>query len=397
MKYPETSRKPVTDEYHGIPVEDPYRWLEDAKDPVVRNWAEAQNRLVRETLDAVPQRAIFYEKFKKLFGEASPEYYGLQIRQERIFAIKKQPPLQQPLLVILTTMDNLSSERVVLDPNQLDPTGGTAIDFFVASLDGSKVAISISRGGSERGDLYIYDVETAGPLPDIITRVQVPTAGGSFAWTENDEVYYTRYPRPSERSEEDRDFYQQIYLHKIGQPESEDTYVIGEDFPRIAECLMETTDDGRYLLLKVKNGDGGEEAHYLRDAQGNWTQITHFEDEIKDAKLGSDQLYLLSRHDAPLGKILRIPLENPTLEAAELIVPEGSLSIQSFLPTQNHLYLLELDGGPSHLPPRGLSGSACRRSADRAGFRDMGVEARGGRYHPISCQQFSPSRLLGSL
>ena len=118
-------------------------------------------------------------------------------------------------------MDDLSSERVLLDPNQLDPSGGTAIDFFVASLDGSKVAISISKGGSERGDLYIYDVETAGPLPDVITRVQVPTGGGSFAWTENnDGVYYTRYPRPSECPEEDLDFYQQVYLHKIGQPES---------------------------------------------------------------------------------------------------------------------------------------------------------------------------------
>ena len=66
MKYPETPLQPVTDEYHGIPVEDPYRWLEDAKDPVVREWANAQNRLVRETLDAVPQRAVFYEKFKKV-------------------------------------------------------------------------------------------------------------------------------------------------------------------------------------------------------------------------------------------------------------------------------------------------------------------------------------------
>jgi len=350
MKYPETSRKPVTDEYHGIAVEDPYRWLENVKDPLVREWTESQNRLVRETLDAIPLRSMFYEKFKKLFGEASPEYHGLQIRSGRIFAIKKQPPLQQPLLVILSSMDDLASEHVLLDPNQLDPSGGTAIDFYVASLDGNRVAISISKGGSERGDLYIYEVETSQPLPDVITRVQIPTGGGSFAWTEgNDGVYYTRYPRPAERPEEDLDFYQQIYLHKIGQPETQDTYIIGRDFPKIAECLMETTDDGRYLLLKVKNGDGGEEAHYLRDPQGGWTQVTRFEDEVKGAKLGTDHLYLLSRQNAPLGKILSIPVENPKLDAAQIIVSEGSLSIQSFLPTENCLYILEIDGGPSRL------------------------------------------------
>jgi prolyl oligopeptidase len=293
---------------------------------------------------------MFYEKFKKLFGEASSEYYSLQTRPGRIFAIKKQPPLQQPLLVILASVDDVSSERILLDPNQLDPSGGTAIDFFVAASDGSKVAISISEGGSERGDLYIYDVETSQPLPDVIRRVQVPTGGGSFAWSEhNDAVYYTRYPRPTERPAEDLDFYQQVYLHKIGQPESEDTYVIGRDFPKIAECHMETTEDGRYLLLSVRNGDGGEEAHYLRDPQANWTQVTHFDDEVKHAGLGSDYLYLLSRHGAPLGKILSIRLDNPSSAAAQLIVPEGSLSIQSFLPTQNYLYILELDGGPSRL------------------------------------------------
>ena len=351
MRYPETARKPVVDEHHGIPVEDPYRWLEDTQDPAVREWTEAQTQLMRETLDAVPQRPAFYEQFKKIHSEASPEYYSLKAHPGRIFAIKKQPPLQQPLLVTLTSVDELQSESVLLDPNQLDPSGKTAIDFYVPSLNGKKAAISISKGGSERGDLYIYDVETSQPLKDVIQRVQIPTGGGSFAWAPGDDgLYYTRYPRSGERPDEDLDFYQQIYFHRIGQSESEDTYVIGKDFPKIAECSMKTTADGRYLLLEVKNGDGGEVAHYLRDPQNHWTQITRFEDEAKEAELGEDgYLYLLSRQGAPLGKILRIPLDGPTLDAAQVIVPEGSLTIQLFLPTEDYLYVTELDGGPSRL------------------------------------------------
>src|SRR5258706_3642583 len=351
MNYPEMTRKAVSDEFHGIEIEDPYRWLETANDPTVQAWTNAQNNLMRATLDAVPQRTAFYEQLKKIYGEASPEYFSLQVRLGQIFAIKKQPPLQQPLLVALTSVDDLSSERVILDPNQLDPSGGTAIDFYVASLDGKKAAISISKGGSERGDLYIYDTETCQPLNDFIPRVQVPTGGGSFAWTENnDGLYYTRYPRLGERPDDELDFYQQVYFHKIEQAESEDTYVIGRDFPKIAECLMDTTSDGKYLLLMVKNGDGGEVAHYIRDPQGSWAQGTQFEEEAKEARLGDDQhVYLLFRQDGPLGKILRIPLDQPNLNAAQVIVPEGALSIQSFLPTQNYLYIAELDGGPSRL------------------------------------------------
>ena len=351
MKYPETSRQVVSDEYHGIPVNDPYRWLEDAKDPTVRTWTDAQNKLVREALDSVPQRAAFYDQLKKIYGEASPDYFSIKARDGKLFAIKKQPPLQQPLLITLTSADDLSTERVVLDPNQLDPSGGMAIDFYVPSLDGRRVAISISKGGSERGDLYIYDVETRQPLSDVIARVQVPTGGGSFAWNENnDGLYYTRYPRAGERPDEDLDFYEQIYFHKIGSPESEDQYVIGKDFPRIAENFMFTTSDGKYLLLVVKNGDGGEEAHYVRDPLGNWIQVTKFEDEVQDAKLGPDNhLYLLSRHGTPLGQILRLPLNDPKLENAQVVLPEGNLAISDFSPTQNYLYVVELDGGPSRM------------------------------------------------
>src|SRR5262245_51315638 len=105
MEYPETHRKPVTDEYHGIPVEDPYRWLEDSKDPSVQAWTEAQNHLMREILDAIPQRPAIYEQLKKIYSEGSAEYDALQIRPGRLFAIKKQPPLQQPFLVTLTSVN----------------------------------------------------------------------------------------------------------------------------------------------------------------------------------------------------------------------------------------------------------------------------------------------------
>lgn len=351
MDYPPTPQQPVTDYYHGIAVTDPYRWLEDATSPVVIDWTAAQNQLTRQVLDAVPQRQEFLARLKVLYGTASPEYLELQFRPGRLFAIKQQPPLQQPLLVTLASPDDLDSEKVLIDPNQLDPSGSTAIDFYIASLDGKKVAVSMSKGGSERGDLYIYDVETGQPLSDVLTRFHCPTGGGSVAWTpDGNSLYYTRYPQPGERPDEDLDFYQQIYFHRLGDPDSKDRYVIGKQFPKIAECLLSTTPDGLYILLMVLNGDGGEVAHYICDPEGTWTQVTRFEDQVQDAALGPDQkLYLLSRQGSPRGKILSLPLADPDLRTAQVVVPEGPLAIKSFLPTSNYLYLVEMDGGPSSL------------------------------------------------
>ncbi len=230
------------------------------------------------------------------------------------------------------------------------------------------------------------------------------TGGGSIAWkADSSGFYYTRYPQGNERAPEDANFYQQVYFHKLGTDAKEDTYVIGKDFPRIAETLLRTSDDGRWLLVAVANGDGGQFAHYLMDSAGKWTQLTHFEDGVVSVKFGVDPaLYLLSRKDAPRGQILRLSLEQLDLAQAKVVVPQspgpqssgaGSggadesarASIENFVPAWNHLYVIDIIGGPSRVrifarkpsergaggaaPGIESSGNGCR-SAAAAGLRD---------------------------
>src|SRR6185503_19260796 len=146
-------------------------------------------------------------------------YYSLTARRGRYFMLKFQPPAQQPVLITLSSVTNLNSERVILDPNQLDPKGGTTIDWFVPSPDGGLVAVSMSENGSESGTLHVYDTATRERRADVVPRVHGPTAGGSAAWNaDGTGIYYTRYPRAGERPEADLSFYQQVYFHKLGAP-----------------------------------------------------------------------------------------------------------------------------------------------------------------------------------
>jgi prolyl oligopeptidase len=351
MDYPETKPKPVTDEYHGIPVQDSYRWLENPDDPAVKEWTRAQNRTTRTVLDAIPVRQQLFDRLKALYTATSSDYYDLRRLGGKLFAMKLQPPKQQSLLVTLASADDLGSEAVLLDPNELDPSGDTAIDFYAPSLDGRLAAICLSQGGSEDGSVYIYDAASGKPLPDLIPRVNYPTAGGSVAWNaDGSGFYYTRYPRGDERPPEDMNFYQQVYFHQLGSPSEEDQYVIGEQFPRIAEIELHASQDGRYLLANVKNGDGGEVAHYVMSPDSEWTQVTRFEDQIQEAVIGPDEhLYMLSRRDAPRGSILRIPLHQPSLDKAQVVVPEREGAISHFEPAENLLYVVEMDGGPTQL------------------------------------------------
>jgi prolyl oligopeptidase len=360
--YPSTERKAVTDTYHGVEVRDDYRWLEDNANPAVPAWGREQMAATRKALDALSLRSALQARFKQLYETRPPRYIGFQHRGNTLFALKRQPPKNQAMLVALKSPDDVASERILVDPNEVQGGATTAIDWYAASLDGKYVAVSMSERGSEDGSAHIVEVATGKRLPDVVPRVQGATAGGSLVWNKDDTgFYYTRYPQGTERPGEDANFYQQVYFHKLGSKSSEDTYIIGKDFPRIAEIQLHSSDDGQWLLATVANGDGGQFAYYLMNSSGQWTQITHFEDGIVLARLGERgdaALYMLSRKDAPRGKVLRLALAEPELGKAQVIVPQSSgsgasesarASIDYILPTATRLYVRDIMGGPSRV------------------------------------------------
>src|SRR5579864_3225001 len=298
---PDTPKRPVTDEYHGVQVTDDYRWLENWDDAAVKQWSAAQNARTREYLDHLLSRPAIKARLKQLVADSSASYYELRFRAGMLFAMKYQPPKQQPMLVVLRSADDPASARVIFDPNAASDKGSIAVDFFVPSFGGRYVAAALSKNGSEDAAAHVFEVASGKELSDIVPRVNFATGGGSIAWkADSSGFYYTRYPQGNERPPEDANFYQQVYFHKLGTDPKQDSYVIGKEFPRIAETVLQASDDGFWLLATVENGDRGQYAHYLMDSDGHWTQITHFEDGVVSVKFGMDPaLYLLSRKDAP--------------------------------------------------------------------------------------------------
>jgi prolyl oligopeptidase PreP (S9A serine peptidase family) len=355
-----TATKPVTNEYHGVKVVDNYQWLENAKDPEVQKWSAAQNQEARAYLDKLPLRPLIHDQLERLYAKTSASYSDLAWRAGRLFLLKFQPPAQQPVLVSLSSPDDIKKAKVILDPNELSPDGSTSIDWFVPSLNGKLVAVTLSEKGSEAGTLYIYETATGKKLPDTLPRVQFPTGGGSAAWNqEGTGIFYTRYPAKGERSDADLMFYQQVYFHKLGTPAEEDVLEFGKDLPRIAEIVLKASPDGRHVLATVANGDGGEFAHFLRGPSGQWKQVTRFEDKVKQAEFGrdpsyiewgkDDNLYLRTTQDAPKGKIVRVPLAQPELAKAATVVGGSTNTIEDFVPTASGMCLAYLKGGPSEL------------------------------------------------
>src|SRR2546422_8098774 len=144
---PATARKPVAEQYHAVTVVDDYRWLENWDAAAVRAWSDSQNAHTRAVLGALPARGAIAQRVRELLSTAGASYWGPERHGGLLFALKFQPPKQQPLLVTLPSADDPGGERVVFDANAFDSTGGTTIDFYVPSPDGQRVAVSLSQIG----------------------------------------------------------------------------------------------------------------------------------------------------------------------------------------------------------------------------------------------------------
>lgn len=357
--------KTVIETYHDTEVYDPYRWLEDWSNPKVREWSDAQNRYARDYLNSLQNIEKIKSRITEIKSASVTSYYSLSWKNGNLFAIKRQPPLNQPLLVVMPSPDRPEDESVVVDPNQVDPTGSTTIDWYVPSPDGSLVAVSMSRGGTEDGDVHIYKTATGEQTDVVIPRVNGGTAGGDLAWlSDGSGFYYTRYPYPGERPKEDMNFYQQVWFHKLGTELSQDRYEIGTDFPRIAEIRLQLDPETNRILLTLQDGDSGRFIHFTGGPGRDWKQITTYEDKISEAIIGAgSRLYFISNKEAPNGKVLATNLRSASLSGAKLIIPESEFSIvtsfydkSKFVATDRYLFLTYQTGGPSEIRTYTLSG-----------------------------------------
>jgi prolyl oligopeptidase len=350
-------RTPVTTTYHGVEVTEDYRWLEDAAAEETVTWASGQLLRTREYFDAIPWRGALRARVEELIKAESTSYSGLSAAGGSCFALKTQPPKQQTFVVALADLDDLAGERVVVDPNEIDPSGATSIDFFVPSPDGTRIAVSLSEHGTEDGTLHVFDVATGEVVDEPIPHVNSGTSGGSMTWRgDGAGFWYTLSADPA-------GFEQQVWFRELGGPADRLELADGFADPRISENFLSS--HGRWVLDWVQKGDGSEWQLFARSraSDDGWWQVAGLDDLCVQPFGGStalvgDALFLLCRRDASRGKVLRLALTpGATVADAEEVVAEGDLDIEDLAATAGTLWVAYTDGGPQQLRAFGLDGA----------------------------------------
>ena len=219
---PATPRDVVMDEYFGERVADPYRWLEKS-DERVSAWTDAQNARTREVLDRIPERARYAARLRELLavgllGTPWPA-------RGRIFHKRREGDQRQAVLYVRDGVDG--RDRALVDPNLVDPSGLTTIDWYYPSRDGALVAYGLSRGGTEMSTLYVRDVASGRDLD-----VRIPhTQRTAVAWT-GDGFYYVVHPAPGSVPPGEEHYHRRVRFHALGEgPAREDAEVFGAQRP----------------------------------------------------------------------------------------------------------------------------------------------------------------------
>lgn len=324
--YPDAERVDQVDTYHGVEVRDPYRWLEDPDAEQSREWIEAQNEITFSYLESIPKREAITDRLTQMWNY---ERFGVPFKEGGKYFFSHNDGLQnQPVLYVMDSLDG--EPRVLLDPNTLSEDGTVSAGGYSVSPDGRYLAYAISRGGSDWQEWKVRDIETGEDLDDHIEWSKFSGA----SWTEDGEgFYYSRYDEPAEGEKlQQANYYQKLYYHKVGTPQSEDRLVYERPDHKDWGFSGRVTDDGRYLIISVSKGTDRRNRVYYKDLESPGSEVVKLLNEF-DASysfIDNDGPVFWFRTDlnAPRGRVIAIDTTNPARENWEEIIPQREQTLR---------------------------------------------------------------------
>ena len=331
MKYPETLRGPDVDDFFGVKVEDPFRWLEDdvRESDEVSSWVEKQNKVTFELIENLPYRKQIESRLTELWDY---EKYGVPFKRGDRYFYYKNDGLQNQS--VLYKLDSLDGEAVVLvDPNTWSDDGTDAMGGLEFSSDGKYMAYGIQKAGSDWRTWKILDVETGENLPDELNWLKF----GGISWTADSQgLYYSRYDEPkSEEKFQGLNLGQKIFYHKLGDAQADDTMVhANPENPKFGFSTS-VTENGKYLVVTVWQGtDDRYRVLYRSLEEGDVADelnvlIENFDNEYSFIGNQGSKFYFKSDLDAPKKCILVIDVDQPAKENWQVIVPESEEAMES--------------------------------------------------------------------
>ncbi|MQA80631.1 MAG: prolyl oligopeptidase family serine peptidase [Streptosporangiales bacterium] len=326
--YPHAERLDLVDDLHGHRVPDPYRWLEDAGSQQTKTWAADQDALWQAAAAELPNREAFHELLTALLrtGTVSAPVW----RGDRAFFLRREPDQEHAVLLV---REPDGTERALVDPGALDPSGTTTLDSWQPDKEGRLVAVQISTGGDEESVLTILDATSGETVDGPIDRCRYSTIG----WLPDGAAfYYVRRLPPDAVPDGEEQYHRRVYLHRVGTSPDDDALVFGDGAEKTTYFAAGVSWDGRWLTVSASRGTEPRNDLWLADLRAGAAR----EPELRPVQVGVEaqtsvhvgrdgRMYVFTDRDAPRHRICVTDPATPAYETwRDLVVadPEAVLS-----------------------------------------------------------------------
>jgi len=328
LAYPKAKTVDQVDDYHGVKVADPYRWLEDTDSAETHDWVEAENKVTFSYLDQIPYRGAIRERLTKLWNY---ERFTVPGQEGGRYFYEHNNGLQNQNVLLVA--DSLNGEpRVLLDPNTLSSDGTVALSRTVITDDGKLMAYGTAASGSDWQEWHVRDVDTGKDLPDLIKWVKFSGA----SWTKDGKgFFYSRYDEPKEGGATLRDtnYFQKLYYHRLGTPQADDKLIYERPDNKELGFGGFVTDDGHYLMIHVWQGTSPKNRLYYKDLTQPDAQVVKLLDDFDAAYNFIDNdgavFWIQTDLDAPRGRLIAIDTRHPERSNWKTVVPQGADKLES--------------------------------------------------------------------
>jgi len=315
LTYPETKKTATVDTYFGTEVSDPYRWLEDDKSEETAAWVKEENKVTFDYLSKIPFRNKIKERMEKLWNY---EKISAPFKEGDYTYFYKNNGLQNQSVLYRT--DKSGKEELFLDPNTFSKDATTSLDGVSFSKDGSKVAYSISKAGSDWRTVIFIDAKTKKEIDTPLIDVKF----SGLSWKGNEGIFYSSYEKPKGSELSAKTDEHKLYFHLLGTAQKTDLVIFGDKEKR-RYVGGSVSEDDRYLFISAANSTSGNEL-YLKDLNAPNSKIIpivsnfDFDVDVID-NLGS-KLYILTNINAPNKRIVTVDASNPGIENWVDFIPE---------------------------------------------------------------------------
>jgi len=354
FNYPKTAKVEQIDNYHGVKVKDPYRWLEDPDSPETKAWVEAQNEVTFNFLEQIAERDTIKKRLTELWDY---EKYGIPFKKgERYFYFKNDGLQNQS---VLYTLDDLDDEpKVLLDPNQFSEDGTVALSGIAISDNGQFLAYGISKSGSDWQEWQVRNIETGEDFSDHLKWIKF---SGATWTTDNEGFFYSRYEAPPEGKQlEEANYYQKLYYHRLGTEQSEDILIYERPDQKEWMFDADVSEDGNYLIISISQGTDPKNLVFyqnLDDTTGEIKELIYeFIGDFHFINNDGSLFWFRTDYQAPKGRLIGIDIHQPQPENWQEIIPESNNTLEVVSVLNNQFILNYLQDARSRLQIYSLTG-----------------------------------------